>query len=341
MRLRRGMKIGVIGAGGWGTALARLLVENGHQVKIWSYEQETATQINEFHYNPKFLPGVELPSALKASTDPDEIGAGREMLVFAVPSQWLRSVALLFKPYASADTLVVNAGKGIEVETLKSLSTVLGEELGVSSGQIVALSGPNHSEEVGRGFPSATVVASPDLQAAETVQDVFISSHFRVYTNPDRLGVELGGALKNVYALAAGICEGLGYEENTKAAVVTRGLAEMRRLGEKMGALPLTFSGLSGLGDLFATAAGRHSRNAWAGREIGRGRKVHEVLASTAYVVEGVPTTKAAYRLGEKLDVELPIVEVMYRVLFEDFPPQKAVEVLMSRDRRHELERLE
>src|SRR5690554_475297 len=341
MKIGKRMKIGVIGAGGWGTALARLLVENGHQVRLWAYERETAAQINDFHYNPRFLPGVELPSALKASNDPDEVGKGREMLVFAVPSQWLRNVASMFKPYVSSHTLVVNAGKGIEVETLKLLSTVLEEELGVPSGQIVTLSGPNHSEEVGKGFPSATVVASPDLKTAETIQDVFISSYFRVYTNPDRTGVELGGALKNVFALAAGICEGLGYEDNTKAALITRGLAEMRRLGEKMGALPLTFSGLSGLGDLFATASGRHSRNAWAGREIGRGRKVHEVLASTPLVVEGVPTTKAAYRLGEKFGIELPIIANMYRVLFEGFPPQKAVEVLMSRDRRHELERLD
>src|SRR5690554_6731376 len=335
------MGIGVVSAGGWGTALARLLVENGHQVKIWAHEKETAVQINEFHYNPRFLPGVELPLTLEAGNDPDEVGENREMLVFAVPSQWLRSVALTFQRYASSHTLVVNAGKGIEVETLKSLSEVLQEELAVPSGQIVALSGPNHSEEVGKGYPSATVVASPDLTAAEAVQDVFISSYFRVYTNPDRRGVELGGALKNVFALAAGICEGLGYEDNTKAALITRGLAEMRRLGEKMGALPLTFAGLSGLGDLFATASGRHSRNAWAGREIGRGRKVHEVLASTPLVVEGVPTTKAAYRLGEKLGVELPIIAVIYRVLFEGFSPQKAVEALMSRDRRHELERLD
>lgn len=335
------MRIGVVGAGGWGTALARLLVENGHQVKIWAHEKETAVQINEFHYNPRFLPGVELPLTLEAGNDPDEVGENREMLVFAVPSQWLRSVALTFQRYASSHTLVVNAGKGIEVETLKSLSEVLQEELAVPSGQIVALSGPNHSEEVGKGFPSATVVASPDLKVAEAVQDIFISSYFRVYTNPDRRGVELGGALKNIFALAAGICEGLGYEDNTKAALITRGLAEMRRLGEGMGALPLTFSGLSGLGDLFATASGRHSRNAWAGREIGRGRKVHEVLASTPLVVEGVPTTRAAFRLGEKIDVELPIIVNMYKVLFEGFSPQKAVEVLMSRDRRHELERLD
>ena len=335
------MKIGVVGAGGWGTALARLLVENGHEVVIWAHEKETAVHINQSHCNPRFLPGVILPPALKAGTDPAEVGKDKELLVFAVPSQWLRAVARRFQPFLSFRILVVNAGKGIEVETLKCLSEVLTEELAIPQAQIVTLSGPNHSEEVGKRFPTATVVASSDLQSAETAQDIFISSYFRVYTNPDRLGVELGGALKNIFALAAGICEGLGYEDNTRAGLVTRGLAEMRRLGEAMGALPMTFSGLSGLGDLFATAAGRHSRNAWAGREIGSGKKVRDVLASTPLVVEGVPTTKAAYRLGVKLGVELPIINKMYKVLFAGLAPQTAVKELMTRDRTHELERLD
>lgn len=335
------MKIGVVGAGGWGTALAQLLVENGHEVVIWAYEEETAADINRTHCNSRFLPGVTLSPALKACIDPAEVGEGKELLVFAVPSQWLRTVARRFQPFISPRTLVVNAGKGIEVETLKCLSEVLAEELAIPQAGIVALSGPNHSEEVGKKFPTATVVASSDLKSAETAQDVFISPYFRVYTNPDRLGVELGGALKNIFALAAGICEGLGYEDNTRAGLVTRGLAEMRRLGEAMGALPMTFSGLSGLGDLFATAAGRHSRNAWAGREIGRGKKVRDVLASTSFVVEGVPTTKAAYRLGIKLGVELPIINKMFKVLFEELPPQTAVWELMIREPKNEIELLD
>lgn len=335
------MKIGVIGAGGWGTALAKLLSENGNEVNIWSYEAETAREINTHHLNRRFLPGVTLPADLKAGTDPEEVIGESKFLVFAVPSQWLRRTARKVQPYVSSDTLVVNAGKGIETESLKCLSEVLKEELNLPDGQIITLSGPNHSEEVGRRIPSATVVASPQLEYAETAQDVFISPYFRVYTNPDRLGVELGGALKNIFAIAAGICDGLEYGDNTKAALVTRGLAEMRRLGEAMGAEALTFSGLSGLGDLFVTAASRHSRNAWAGREIGRGRRPEDVLASTPMVVEGVPTTKAAFFLGEKYGVELPIINKMYRILFENYPPHQAVEELMTRERTHEIERLE
>ena len=332
------MKIGVVGAGGWGTALAKLLTENDHQVMLWSYEKETMTEINQSHTNQRYLSGVKLPEKLVASNDPGEVTAGAELITFVVPSQWLRSTANLFASFISPSMLIVNAGKGIEIETLKPLTQVLREELAVPDHQIVALSGPNHSEEVSRQVPSATVVASPDLTIAESAQEAFFSPYFRVYTSLDRLGVEIGGALKNVFAMAAGICEGLDYGDNTKAALVTRALAEMRRLGETMGAQPLTFSGLSGLGDLFVTAASRHSRNAWAGREIGKGRNINEVLASTPMVVEGVPTTKAAYDLSKKFQVELPIIEKMYHILFKGHSPQEAVEELMTRERRREIE---
>ena len=332
------MRVGVVGAGGWGTALAKLLTENGHQVKLWAYEQETMAEINQKHTNERFLAGVVLPVELTASTNPAEVAEGAELLTFVVPSQWVRSTVKLFIPHLSPGTVVVNAGKGLEIQTLKTLSQVLREELSALHHDIVVLSGPNHSEEVSRRLPSATVVAAPDLKAAELVQEVFMSSYFRVYTNRDRLGVELGGALKNVFSLAAGICDGLNFGDNTKAALVTRALAEMRRLGVMMGAEPETFSGLSGLGDLFVTAASRHSRNAWAGREIGKGRRLEEILASTPMVVEGVPTTKAAYALSKKFQVELPIVEKMYQVLFEDYPPRQAVEDLMIRERRSETE---
>lgn len=334
------MKVGVVGAGGWGTALAKLLTENGHQVTLWAYEQETMEEINQKHTNERFLPGVVLPTELVASTDPAEVAHGAELLTFVVPSQWLRATAKHFIAYLSPDAVVVNAGKGVEIQTLKTLTQVLKEELPALHHEIVALSGPNHSEEVSRGLPSATVVAAPDLKVAELVQEVFMSPYFRVYTNQDRTGVELGGALKNVFSMAAGICDGLNFGDNTKAALVTRALAEMRRLGVAMGAEPVTFSGLSGLGDLFVTAASRHSRNAWAGREIGKGRRLEEILASTPMVVEGVPTTKAAYALSKKFQVELPIIEKMYQVLFEDYPPRQAVEDLMIRERRSEIETL-
>lgn len=334
------MKVGVVGAGGWGTALAKVLTENGHQVKLWAYERETMMEINQNHTNERFLAGVVLPAALTASTDPAEVVAEAEILTFVVPSQWLRTTAKLFAAHLSPGTVVVNAGKGVEIQTLKTLSQVLKEELPALHHEIVVLSGPNHSEEVSRRLPSATVVAAPDLKVAELVQEAFMSPYFRVYTNQDRIGVELGGALKNVFSMAAGICDGLNFGDNTKAALVTRALAEMRRLGVMMGAEPVTFSGLSGLGDLFVTAASRHSRNAWAGREIGKGRRLEEILASTPMVVEGVPTTKAAYALSKKFQVELPIIEKMYQVLFEDYPPRQAVEDLMIRERRSETEHL-
>ncbi len=332
------MKIGVVGAGGWGTALAKLLTENGHDVTIWSHEKETMVEINESHSNQCFLPDVKLPEALVASNDPEEVASGAELITFVVPSQWLRSTSKLFASFISSTMLVVNAGKGIDKQTLKPLTQVLKEELAVPDNQIVVLSGPNHSEEVSRKIPSATVVAAPELKIAEIVQEAFISPYFRVYTNLDRLGVEMGGALKNVFAMAAGVSDGLNYGDNTKAALVTRALAEMCRLGEIMGAQPLTFSGLSGLGDLYVTTASKHSRNAWAGRQIGKGRSLEEILASTPMVIEGVPTTKAAYSLSKKYQVELPIIEKMFQILFEGYSPRQAVIDLMNRERRHEIE---
>lgn len=332
------MRIGVVGAGGWGTALAKLLTENGHEVILWSYEKDTAEEINQIHCNQRFLSGIALPEKLVASSDPEQVAKKSETLVFVTPSQWVRSAVEQFKDFIHPNTMIINAGKGIEISTLKCLSEVIREELDCDDGKIVTLSGPSHAEEVGRGVPTVTVVASPDLQYAQKAQDIFITPYFRVYTNPDRIGVEIGGALKNIFAMAAGICDGLGFGDNTKAALVTRALSEMRRLGEKMGASPLTFSGLSGLGDLYVTSASRHSRNAWAGREIGKGRTVEEVLKSTPMVVEGVPTTKAAYLLGKKYEVELPITNIMYRILFEGYLPVQALEELMSREKTHEIE---
>jgi len=332
------MRIGVVGAGGWGTALAKLLTENGNDVYLWSFEEDTVEEINQSHCNQRFLPGVTLPERLVASHDPELVAKGSEAVVFVTPSQWVRSTAKLFKDLIDQDSIIINAGKGIEVTSLKCLTKVLREELGHEDGRILTLSGPSHAEEVGRGVPTATVVASPVLEYAEKAQDMMSSPYFRVYTNPDRIGVEIGGALKNIFAMAAGICDGLGFGDNTKAALVTRALSEMRRLGEAMGARALTFSGLSGLGDLYVTSASRHSRNSWAGREIGKGRTVEDVLKSTHMVVEGVPTTKAAYLLSQKYDVEMPITNEMYKVLFQGCQAEQALEDLMSREKTHEIE---
>lgn len=331
-------KVGVIGAGGWGTALAKLLIINGHDVVLWSREEETASEINLSHQNSRFLKGITLPESLKASTDFSTVVKNCPHIVMAVPSQWLRQVAKEIKSLLNNDALIINAAKGLELSTQKRLTEVLSEELSLYDGRIVALSGPNHAEEVGMNLPSATVVASPDLLSAQQAQDLLMNKFFRVYTNPDRTGVELGGAFKNIISLAAGISEGLGYGDNTKAAIITRGIAEMARLGSALGAKSDTFAGLSGLGDLFVTASSRHSRNRWAGQEIGSGKSPEDVLASTPMVVEGVPTAKAAYILGKKSGVELPITNKVYEILFEGASPQQCVGELMARGRTHETE---
>ncbi|MGE5582494.1 MAG: NAD(P)H-dependent glycerol-3-phosphate dehydrogenase [Bacillota bacterium] len=331
--------IGVIGAGGWGTALAKLCAEKGYQVAIWAREPEVVAEINQNHTNNTFLPGVILPEALRASNSLAEVVSGQQYLITAVPSQWLRAVAREMLPYLSKNMIVISVAKGLEIQSLKTLTEVLQEELPViDPNALVALSGPNHAEEVARGVPSATVVSTPVLKYAEEIQDLLISSWFRVYTNPDRIGVQLGGALKNIIALAAGISDGLGFGDNPKAALITRGLTEMARLGQALGAKTPTFAGLSGMGDLFVTASSKHSRNAWAGREIGKGRSLAEVTASTKMVVEGVATTQAAYKLAKKLDIEMPITVATYQILFEGLSPKDGVRQLMGRIRTHEME---
>lgn len=332
------MRLGVIGAGGWGTALAKVLADNCHDVVLWARETEIVDEINQRHQNSQFLSGVNLPEKLVATNLLEQAVLDRQALVMAVPSQWVRSMAKQVSAFIHPEALVVNVAKGLEITSQKRLTEVLEEELPVPDEHIVALSGPNHAEEVARGVPSATVVASPNQGVAETVQDLFMNAQFRVYTNADRTGVELGGALKNIIALAGGITDGLGFGDNTKAALITRGIAEMARLGAALGALPQTFAGLSGLGDLFVTASSRHSRNNWAGREIGSGRSPQEVLSSTPMVVEGAPTSKAAYLLSKKLKVEMPITTKVYEVLYEGASPLKGVSELMARVRTHESE---
>lgn len=331
--------IGIIGSGGWGTALAKVCAEKGLQVQIWARESEVVAEINQQHTNQTFLPGVVLPETLHASNSIMEVVSGKKFLFTAVPSQWLRSVAKQMAAYVSPESIIINVSKGLEVESLEVLTDVLTKEFPmVNPDAILALSGPNHAEEVARKIPSATVVSTPVLKFAEEVQDLLISPLFRVYTNPDRTGVQLGGALKNIIALAAGISDGLGYGDNTKAALVTRGLVEMSRLGMALGAQSPTFSGLSGMGDLFVTASSKHSRNAWAGRELGKGKSLAEITASTKMVVEGVSTTKAAYQLAKQLNIEMPITFITHQILFENLSPNEGVSQLMERMKTHEME---
>ncbi len=331
--------VSVIGSGGWGTALAIHCAQKGLPVKLWSFESEVVDEVNHHHTNQTFLPGIILPQTIEASSSLVDVVNDAKFIIMAVPTQWLRSVAKQVALSIKPESIIISAAKGIEVQSLKTLDQVLQEELPmINPGALVALSGPNHAEEVARGVPSATVVATPILKYAEAVQDLLISPRFRVYTNPDRIGVQLGGALKNIIALAAGISDGLGFGDNTKAALVTRGLAEMARLGLALGAQTPTFAGLSGMGDLFVTAASIHSRNAWAGRELGKGRSLQEILGSTKMVVEGVATTQAAYRLANQKQVEMPIVSIVHQILYEGLSPKEGVSQLMERMRTHEME---
>lgn len=333
--------IGIVGSGGWGTTLAKVCAEKGRRVQLWAMEPEVVAEINEQHTNHTFLPGVELPETLNASNSIREVVSRKKYLFIAVPSQWVRSVAKQMAAYVNPETLVISVSKGLDPESLETLTQVLTEELPtVDPNAVLALSGPNHAEEVARRIPSATVVATPVLKFAEEVQDLLISDVFRVYTNPDRIGVQLGGALKNIIALAAGISDGLGFGDNTKSALVTRGLAEMSRLGVALGAQSPTFSGLSGMGDLFVTASSKHSRNAWAGRELGKGRSLADIVGSTKMVIEGISTTKAAYRIAKEIGVEMPITFITHQILFENLSPKEGVSQLMERMKTHEMEEM-
>lgn len=331
----------VIVAGSWGTALARVLADNGHDVKLWTRSTEQAGEINGIRTNGRFLPGVELPTGIRATVDMSEALAGAELVLFAAPSSAMRDVARLAAPHLENDALIVHATKGFEMDSLKRMSTVLGEELGRDESCIVVLSGPSHAEEVIVRKPTTVVVASRDPGCAEAAQDYFMNeAYFRVYTNPDMVGVETSGAIKNIIALGAGLSDGLGFGDNAKAALITRGLAEIARLGAAMGANPLTFAGLAGVGDLIATCTSSHSRNWRAGSMLAKGLPLDEVLKKMGMVVEGVRTTKAAHVLAERYGVEMPITSQLYAVLFEGKAPEQAVGDLMGRVRTHEIEEI-
>lgn len=326
-------------AGSWGTALALVLADNGLDVLLWTRNAEQAKEINESRTNEAYVPGVTLPENMRAVTDMEEAVSHGDALIFVAPSAAMRSVVRAARAFVRSDQLLVHATKGFEAESLQRMSQVIAEELPQCDGNsIVVLSGPSHAEEVIRRSPTTVVVASANPECAEAAQDLFITPAFRVYTNSDIAGVEIAGALKNIIAIGAGLSDGLGYGDNAKAALLTRGLAEISRLGVAMGASPLTFAGLAGVGDLVVTSTSRHSRNWRAGYQLASGMPLADILEQMGMVVEGVRTTKAAVQLAETYGVEMPIAAELSKVLFEGKDPRSAVEDLMGRGRTRENE---
>lgn len=326
--------IGIIGAGSWGTAISSVLAGNGHDVTIWSIVPEEVEMLNDHHEHLTKLPGVKIPEAVKATSEIRLACQGKDLIVFVVPSVYVRSTAKLAAPWIEAGQKVVNLAKGIEESTLDTLSEVLEEEM--PQADVAVLSGPSHAEEVGRKLPTTLVVGAHSKETAKWIQNVVMNDVLRVYTSSDIVGIELGGALKNVIALAAGIADGLGCGDNTKAALMTRGIAEITRLGVACGGSPKTFAGLSGIGDLIVTCTSRHSRNRNAGYLIGQGYKMQDAMDEVKMVVEGVYSAKAALRLAQKYDVDMPIVTEVNRVLFEDKPASEALKDLFLRTRKDE-----
>ena len=327
-------KAGVLGAGSWGTALSVLLSDNGHQVTMWSIDENEVKMLNEKREHETKLPGVKLPDQLQITGDLEDTVQGKDFLVLAVPSPFTRSTAAKMSPYVTEGQIIVDVAKGIEESTLMTLSQQIRQE--IPQADVAVLSGPSHAEEVGRGIPTSVVIGAKTKKTAEYLQSMFISNVFRVYTSPDILGIELGGSLKNVIALAAGIADGLGYGDNTKAALITRGIAEIARLGVKMGGKIETFTGLTGIGDLIVTCASVHSRNRKAGYLIGQGMSMQEAMDEVKMVVEGVYSAKAAAQLAKKYEVSMPIVDEVNAVLFEGKSPAEAVDDLMLRESRSE-----
>ncbi|MFC0014688.1 MULTISPECIES: NAD(P)H-dependent glycerol-3-phosphate dehydrogenase [Allobacillus] len=334
-------KVTVLGAGSWGTALAMVLAHNGHDVRLWSHRKEQADEINNQHTNDKYLPGIELPDKITGYHDLKQALESSEAVLVVVPTKAIRDVIKQAKQYLTSDQVLMHASKGIEPETHKRISEMMTEELGEQLGEkVVVLSGPSHAEEVALQQPTTVTVSSLKSTEAEKAQDLFMNNVFRVYTNEDFIGVEIGGALKNIIALGAGISDGLGYGDNAKAALMTRGLAEMAKLGVKLGATPLTFAGLTGIGDLIVTCTSQHSRNYRAGFMLGEGYELSDVLDKMGMVVEGVRTTKAVHQLAEIEAVEMPITSGIYELLFEGKDPRQVVDDLMQRGKTNELNAL-
>jgi glycerol-3-phosphate dehydrogenase (NAD(P)+) len=332
------MRIGCIGAGSWGTTLAIHLAQLGHDVLLWGHGPQQRAALRSERENRRYLPGIVLPDSVEIVDDVrDAVDAADPLLVIATPTQHIRSSLAPIDARELDRPIVISTSKGIEKGSLRRVSEIFEEEWGFDRERFVCLSGPSHAEEVSRGIPTTVVAAATSRSASELVQDVFSNETLRVYTNDDLVGVELGGALKNIIALCAGIIDGLGYGDNTKAALITRGLAEITRLGVTLGAHPSTFSGLSGLGDLVVTCFSRHSRNRFVGEQIGRGRKLDDIVAEMAMVAEGVSTTESAQQLAQRHLVEMPIINEVYQVLFANRDPRSATHDLMRRETKHEI----
>lgn len=327
-------KVAVIGSGSWGTALAVMLQKHGHDVVIWSRRQDAVDQMQKERENKEYLPGVILPEGLKFTAEREKAVKDAEIIILSVPSKAVRQTAMDFAPHFKPNQVLVNVAKGLEENSLKRLSQVIQEC--VPQCKVCVLSGPSHAEEVAREIPTTCLIASENAETAKMVQGEFMNPRFRLYTNTDMVGVEMGAALKNVMALAAGISDGLGFGDNTKAAIMTRGIAEMSRLGIEMGGKLETFAGLSGIGDLIVTCTSMHSRNRRAGILLGQGKSLAETLAEIKMVVEGVNTVEAAYTLAKEHNVEMPITNAIYEVLFQGKNAEQAVLDLMSRDGKAE-----
>lgn len=331
-------KVTVCGAGSWGTALAIVLADNGHDVRLWTHRKEQAEAINTTHKNEKYLE-IMIPEQIKAYDDLEEATANTDAIILVVPTKAMREVCSQLNDVLKHRVKLIHASKGIEPQTLKRVSELISEEMeDYTYEDIVVLSGPSHAEEVAQRQPTTVTVSSLNNEHACFAQDLFFNESFRVYTSSDIVGIELGGALKNIIALGAGISDGLGYGDNAKAALITRGLAEITRLGTSLGANPLTFLGLPGVGDLVVTCTSVHSRNWRAGHLLGRGHSLDDVLEQMGMVVEGVRTTRAAYEFSIKQQIEMPITEGLYNILFNDQSPKDVVEQLMNRDKREEMD---
>lgn len=332
-------KITIIGAGSFGTALSVVLARAGNEVQLWAREKEIAYGINNQHQNPAYISDVTLPDAVKCSTDLEECFDDPEMVVFATPSHAMREIATNIKPYLNGDEMVVNVAKGIENDTFQTMSQVLSEVLEgkIIDDHIGVISGPSHAEEVSKFKPTTVVASSYSKRTTNIIQETFLTPMFRVYLNYDIIGVEIGGAVKNIMAIAAGITDGAQLGDNAKAALITRGLHEMKRLGMKLGASQDTFSGLAGMGDLVVTCTSEHSRNRFVGYNIGQGKSLEEVISKMNMVAEGVKTTRSVHEWSKKLDVEMPITAAVYRVLFEKEDPKDMLYDLMTRNPKEEI----
>lgn len=330
--------VAVLGAGSWGTALSIVLADNGHDVRLWSHRQEQVDEINQLHKNKRYV-DADLPETIRAFSNLGSAIEEVEAIILVVPSNAMREVTAQLQKRITSNVTIIHASKGIEPETFKRISQIINEEIPQYPYEnIVTLSGPSHAEEVVLRHPTTVTVAAQNIEKAKFAQNLFINEFFRVYTSTDVIGVELGGALKNIIALGTGISDGLGFGDNAKAALITRGLAEITRLGTKLGANPLTFLGLCGVGDLIVTSTSVHSRNWRAGNLLGKGKAIDEILDHMGMVVEGVRTTKAAYQLGKKEQVDMPITNGLYEILFHDKDPKLVVEQLMNRDKKEEID---